>query len=345
MPYTETKVYFDGSHYIAIPHTTRANLRRYKPPEEVITITENIDRQQTVNLQENADTGNAVGEQNKTDIMCGEQTNAPCNPLETAKTQRILTKTQLFEELYNDIRHLSKQEMQKEIIKKMRQYFNSESATKEYVSAQLDRKQRNIICRRVRCVRKANLQDFNYFVTFTYDDKLHCEESFRKKLKRNLSNNCDRKNWKYIGVWERSPQKKRLHFHGIFSINEGMMQGKLIQKKDYSLITHKMQVTLQNTHFNSKFGRSDFEPIDNPEMLGSSIAYILKYIEKTGEKIVYLRGLPQFFISDIMDEDVVCPIGMEDKKLLLFDDFNCWDNGEYIGQVGKNVINIMRHSN
>ena len=34
MPYGETKVYFDGSHYIAIPHTTRPNLRRTKTPEE-----------------------------------------------------------------------------------------------------------------------------------------------------------------------------------------------------------------------------------------------------------------------------------------------------------------------
>jgi len=32
---------------------------------------------------------------------------------------------------------------------------------------------------------------------------------------------------------------------------------------------------------------------------------MVKYIEKTGEKIVYSRGLPQFFISDVMDEDIV----------------------------------------
>lgn len=28
---------------------------------------------------------------------------------------------------------------------------------------------------------------------------------------------------------------------------------------------------------------------------------------KTGEKIVYSKGLPQFFVSDVMDEDIVCP--------------------------------------
>ena len=31
-------------------------------------------------------------------------------------------------------------------------------------------------------VRKAYLNRFNYFATFTYDDRKHTEESFRKKL-------------------------------------------------------------------------------------------------------------------------------------------------------------------
>ena len=80
-------------------------------------------------------------------------------------------------------------------------------------------------------------------------------------------------------------------------------------------------------------------------MLGNSVAYLMKYLEKTGEKIVYSKGLPQYFISDIMDDDVVTTIGLEDKKLLLFDDFTCWDEGEYIGTVSKITIKQMRKSN
>ena len=68
-------------------------------------------------------------------------------------------------------------------------------------------------------------------------------------------------------------------------------------------------------------------------------------MEKTGEKMVYSKGLPQYFISDIMDEDIVCPVGLEDKKLLLFDDFNCWDEGVLIGNVSKEVIEQLRKSN
>ena len=79
--------------------------------------------------------------------------------------------------------------------------------------------------------------------------------------------------------------------------------------------------------------------------LGDAVAYIMKYIEKSGEKIVYSRGLPQYFISDIMDEDVICNIGLEEKKLLLFDDFTCWDEGCLVGQVSEETIAQMRKSN
>ena len=72
------------------------------------------------------------------------------------------------------------------------------------------------------------------------------------------------------------------------------------------------------------------------------MAYLMKYLEKTGEKIVYSKGLPQYFISDILEDDVVCPYGREDAKLLLFDDFSCWDEGVYVGQVGKETIAQLR---
>ena len=71
----------------------------------------------------------------------------------------------------------------------------------------------------------------------------------------------------------------------------------------------------------------------------------MKYLEKDGGRIVYSKGLPQYFISDIMDDDVACTIGQEDKKLLLFDNFNCWDEGCLVGQVSKEVIDQMPKAN
>ena len=62
-------------------------------------------------------------------------------------------------------------------------------------------------------------------------------------------------------------------------------------------------------------------------------------------ELVYSGRLPQFFLSDVMDEDIVCPFGMEDKKLLLYDDFGCWDEGCYMDTVSKDVIRQMPKSN
>ena len=71
----------------------------------------------------------------------------------------------------------------------------------------------------------------------------------------------------------------------------------------------------------------------------------MKYIEKTGEKIMYSKGLPQYFVSDILEEDVVCPYGIEDKKLLLFDDFSCWEDGVYVGTVSQDTKAQMPKAN
>ena len=46
-----------------------------------------------------------------------------------------------------------------------------------------------------------------------------------------------------------------------------------------------------------------------------------------------------------MDEDIVSTIGHEDRKLLLFDDFNCWDEGVLMGKASKEVIAQMRKCN
>lgn len=48
MPYGEAKVYFDGSHYIAIPHTTRPTKRRLKQPEEKIVVVDKVEEENGV---------------------------------------------------------------------------------------------------------------------------------------------------------------------------------------------------------------------------------------------------------------------------------------------------------
>lgn len=121
------------------------------------------------------------------------------------------------------------------------------------------------------------------------------------------------------------------------------MVGTFTERSDYSFSDHQRRISQENDFFRSRFGRNVFDKLNDTAGVTNAIKYLLKYIEKTGEKIVYSRGLPQFFISDIMDDDIIT--GMEDKKLLLFDNFKCWDEGEYIGEVSPNTISKLRKSN
>ena len=345
--YGESKVYNDGSHYIAIPHTTRPVKKRPQPLEELITVEENNDVEGSENnvsepshpvIEFEEVEGELVFEDNEQIVEEKSQ--------KTSRKSKKITKKEYFNELYAKYIDLKKNERKKIIVKEMLPYFDNERQCKDFVELNFERKLRNLICRRTRMARKAHLANFNYFCTFTYDDKLHNEESFKKKIRIAFQNLATRKGWKYMGVWERAPQTNRLHFHGLFKIPDGTMPGEMITVRDYNTRTHRMQDSYQSTYFNNRFGRSDFEELDYYEIkLGGALSYIMKYIEKTGEKIVYSKNLPQYFISDILEEDIICRIGQEDKKLLLFDDFHCLDEGVLMGRVCPEVISQMRTAN
>ncbi len=159
-----------------------------------------------------------------------------------------------------------------------------------------------------------------------------------------LRHQASRKEWKYIGAWERSPNTNRLHFHAIVYIPDGKMIGEIITVRDYDTVEKRMQETFQNTHFLKEYGRNDFKPI-NPMEISDCVKYLLKYIEKGGGRLVYSRGLYMYFISDIMDEDIVCPYGVGDMKLLLFDNSYCIKDGEIVGKVSPEVIKQMPKAN
>lgn len=329
MLYQDSKVYYDGSHYIAIPPRPAPRHGGGRRFEELVTVVEETPKEPTQ-------------EQGSGDATLSEQ------PEKTQKKPvavRKATRRELFNELYQKLLGEPKRVRRGKLIQGMRPYFKTEEKTIEYVDKHLERKQRNLIVRRMRFSRKVNLHEFNYFCTFTYDGRLHTETTFRKRLSVCFNRFSSRKGWRYAGVWERSPKTGRLHFHGIFYIPEGTMPGILYEKEDYNFNTHRRQKTIQNTYFNERFGRCDMEPIRDRTEMGSAMAYIMKYIEKSGEKLVYSRGLPQYFKSDILDDDVVCPIGMEDQKLLLFDNFSCFEDGVYVGEVSQEVIEQMRKGN
>ena len=103
----------------------------------------------------------------------------------------------------------------------------------------------------------------------------------------------------------------------MFYVPDGSMPGEIKEVSGYSFTSRRRQITHQSEHFKRKFGRNDFSKIEDREGLNEAVGYILKYIEKSGEKLVYSRGLSQYFISDVMEEDIVCKTGQENKKLLV----------------------------
>ena len=282
MNYPQTKVYFDGSHYIGIPKLTQPFKKRK-------------------NKQKAKD-----------------------------------TREEKVKDIYKESTGTKKEKIEKTIEEINKEIKDIEKSTK-LVNEILEKEKRNRIVRQTRLSRKLGLQNWTHFCTFTYDSKKLSEEEFRKKFLNCLRHLSNRKGWKYIGVFERSPKVNRLHFHGIFVIKE--MVGKILETKDYSTKTHQMQTTYQNTYFLERFGRNDFREI-NSGGVQDAVNYILKYIRKTGEKVIYSKHIQTYFITDILEDDVVCNIGQEERKILLFDNFNCLDfeTGEILGQVNKELI-------
>lgn len=287
------KVYYDGSHWIAIPHTERPFKRKPRKPK--------------------------------------------------AQNQTV----EQFEKAFKKTIKGKKEKKKEKLLKEFTPLFKSEAEATEFVEAQFERLNRNRVERYKRLKRKAYLQQWHYFCTFTYSDEKQTEESFRKQLMNCLYHLANRNGWRYIGAWERGNKTERLHFHALMYIPPNAMVGQLEEHTDYNFKTHNKQVTNQNTFFNERFGRSDFNKIAHQSEVEDSVYYMLKYITKNDERVVYSRGLKSYIVADILDEDIVCPYGDDEHeyKYVLADNFTCIVDGEILGKVSPEIIEKMPKSN
>ena len=112
--------------------------------------------------------------------------------------------------------------------------YPASSTLRKYILEKIDKKQRNLWKRIKRFKRKVNMNRWNYFVTFTCDPKKHTEESFRKKLRKCLSNLHTRRGWKYMGVFEYGEVNGAIHFHALIYVPEGEMVGDIVAVSEYS---------------------------------------------------------------------------------------------------------------
>ena len=204
--------------------------------------------------------------------------------------------------------------------------FEDETAVNAFIDENIKRKLNNLHHRKKRFRNKANMNRWTHFVTITYSDEKHTETEFRAKLRKCLSNLHTRHKWRYMGVFERAPETGRLHFHALVYVPENEMIGTITEKQDYSTKQHKMQTTHENDFFAERFGRNDFEEISPVELKhGNAVSYLLKYIEKTGEKITYSRGIPAELYTTIDNDDIASKIRNFVLKYVLFDDVIDWE--------------------
>lgn len=188
MIYRESKVYFDGSHYIAIPHTNRPPSKRRKPVEEFIEVRQeqSVDTvaQPTESVHdETKEIRTAISEPDFSNDDIFEEGCVYLTP-ETAPfpfafdaqpqsdeqnpaTVRM-TRKDLFEQLYVQTADLPRKDRKSAILAAMLPYFQDEFAAKMFVEENFNRKIKNLIARKIRLARKTNLQEFNYFCTITY---------------------------------------------------------------------------------------------------------------------------------------------------------------------------------
>ena len=205
--------------------------------------------------------------------------------------------------------------------------FAAYSDLDEYIAEHIKRKRHNLFARKKRFRRKAYLNKWNYFLTFTFDGAKHTPETFRKKLRKCLSNLHTRRGWRYMGVFEYSPEKGRVHFHALAYIPDGQMLGKVEEKQSYSPQESRMKTRRENSFFAEGFGVNDFEEINSsPRAYRRAVEYVLKYLEKQGERIVYSRGIctaicRKLTVTDIVTEFVHYGVG----TCLLFDDILNWE--------------------
>lgn len=205
---------------------------------------------------------------------------------------------------------------------------------------------------------KLMLTPFNWYVTFTYDDDKSTPEAFQKRLKKCFSNFKCRKNWRVVGVPEDGEEKGRRHWHCFIHIPEGMMVGKLFLNKAFSTKRKKYETWTDNEYFNKRFGNSVWKAI-TPEDLrhgGELRRYLVKYLQKSGHRMFYSRGLPHELRVDVNTEtDVACTYFDYGYKSVLFNSVidkdlkekvEKSDNNSYVFPVEKghgfNVKELMK---
>lgn len=160
--------------------------------------------------------------------------------------------------------------------------------------------------RRTRYLRKAYLNDWNYFVTFTYSDAKMSKDEFKRQIVTKLSDLSSHSGWRYMMRWEEGEIGDRVHLHAFLYVPEGKMIGELYQTSHFSTKRRKMEYYTDNTYFNSRFGISEWKKLDNLKNCKGLVNYLAKYMAKDDGKIIYSRGIVDCLEAEIdLEKDIL----------------------------------------
>ena len=113
---------------------------------------------------------------------CKRRVVKPMKQLSITNETPSETPKERFETAYKESQSLPKKERKAHIKTALENEFADKAELNAFVEKHTERMETNAIKRKVRLMRKLRLQEWNYFVTFTYSNELHTEETFRKKF-------------------------------------------------------------------------------------------------------------------------------------------------------------------
>ena len=320
------RMYNDGGHNIWIVKTTNPRARKktnYREREIEVastTLSELKELREKKNVLSNNE---AVDDDYITEILA----NSPIielteeTPDDTVFAQNTgqqtvkMTPRALFDILYESYANLKWKKKRNALIAAFLPYYKNYHSAVDFVDKNMIRRKHNKNSRYLRAYRKCTMNRFNYFVTFTYDDKKMNVDKFKQRLKDYLSNKVKRDGWKYLGVWEGWDGSVRLHFHALIFIPDGTLPGENFVETKYNPVTKQVETHTRNTEFNEKFGLSTIEDVI-PQLAGAAYNYVLKYLDKGG-KLMVSKNCPGYITGYINKGELVVPMMSNENKYVL----------------------------
>ena len=242
MIYKNCKLYTDMSHFGAI--VPRPNPRAFRPKEKTVFAV----------LEDGAVLPAEVLDQETGEIMQEGYAGADI--------VRLTTRHDEFSRVFDETRGEKTSEARKKMISDLEPFFEDPNEAVLFVDNKLANKKRAQIARSVRFRRKACLNRFDFFATFTYDDSKCTYEEFDRQLRIYFMNKACRDGWKVMYVPEYGKETGRYHIHAVIKMPSGdSIPGTFKRERRYSKKKHCMVTVIENTYFRDRWGQNDWQSL------------------------------------------------------------------------------------